>query len=134
MTRDAAANGHPIEFWLTVFPAAGIFIAGWASIPMVRTTQYSSTHLHRHPHVRRFAVVYVIGIACMLLLALVKQMVGFSDGLFTDLALGLVVLGAAATPLVLLGGELHSNRDLLDARPSSQRIPLLRYGHREHKP
>jgi hypothetical protein len=24
MTRDAAANGHPIEFWLTVFPAAGI--------------------------------------------------------------------------------------------------------------
>ena len=32
MTRNAAANGHPIEFWLTVFPAAGIFIAGWGSL------------------------------------------------------------------------------------------------------
>jgi hypothetical protein len=32
MTRNAAGTGHPIEFWLTVFPAAGIFIAGWGSL------------------------------------------------------------------------------------------------------
>lgn len=32
MTRDAAVTGHPIEFWLTVLPAAGIFIAGWGSL------------------------------------------------------------------------------------------------------
>ena len=27
-----AADGHPIGFWLTVFPAAGIFISGWGSV------------------------------------------------------------------------------------------------------
>jgi hypothetical protein len=135
MTRNAAANGHPIEFWLTVVPAAGIFIFGWASIPMVRTTQYSSTHLHRHPHVRRFAVAYVAVIACMLLLGLVKAIVGFSDALFTDLALALlVVFGVVAMPIVMLGEQLHSNRHRPDARRPSLRFSLVRYGHREHKP
>jgi hypothetical protein len=102
---------------------------------MVRTGQYSSTHLHRHLHVRRFAVVYVIGIACMLLLGLVKGIVGFSDALFTDLAFALlVVFCGVALPVVMLGEQLHSNRDQPDARRPSLRFSLVRYGHREHKP
>jgi len=28
----AAGGGHPIELWLTVVPAAGIFIFGWACV------------------------------------------------------------------------------------------------------
>lgn len=31
-----AGGGHPIEFWLTVVPAAGIFIFGWACV-LLRT-------------------------------------------------------------------------------------------------
>jgi hypothetical protein len=71
----------------------------------------------------------------MLLLGLVKGIVGFSDALFTDLALGLVVVFCAvALPIIMLGEQLHSNRDQPDARRPSLHFSLVRYGHREHKP
>jgi len=72
----------------------------------------------------------------MLLLGLVKGIVGFSDALFTDLALGLVVLAAAATPVVLLGPRRHSNREESYTRPPAMRIPLARYrtsSSRDHR-
>jgi len=103
---------------------------------MMSAQEHSSPRLYRHPHVRRFAVVYVIGIVCMLLLGLVKGIVGFSDALFTDLALGLVVLAAATTPVVLLGPRRHSNREEPYTRPPAMRIPLARYStssSRDHR-
>ena len=154
------ASSRPIEFWLTVFPATGIFIAGWgcillrtinrlchdvaqpetraawldnaASILMVSTTHYNSPHLHRHRYVRRFAVVYLLGTGCMLVLALISQILGLSDALFTDFAIGLLVLSAAATPLALLGGQLHSNRDQVDARRPALRFALAHYARHRH--
>jgi len=96
---------------------------------MVTVSEYSPARLRRSPAVRRFAVVYVIGIACVLLLGLAKAIVGFSDALFTDLAIGLAVLfSLAAGPIVFLAPYLHSNRDQPDAYPPSLRIPLARYG------
>ncbi|GEM_PF-2122153 len=102
---------------------------------MVTISEYSPARLRRSPRARRFAVAYVAGVACMLLLGLVKAIVGFSDALFTDLALALlVVFCAVAMPIVMLGSQLHSNRDQPDARRPSLRFSLVRYGHREHKP
>lgn len=65
----------------------------------------------------------------MLLFGLAKHILGFSDALFIDLALGLLaVFGAVAMPVVMLGGQLHSNRDQPYARPPAMRFPLARYG------
>jgi hypothetical protein len=74
-------------------------------------------------------------VACVLLLGLVKAIVGYSDALFTDITLGLmVVFGVVAMPIVMLGGQLRPKRDRPYARPPAMRFPLARYGHREHKP
>jgi len=101
----------------------------------VTVSEYSPARLRRSPRARRFAVAYVAMIGCMLLLGLVKGIVGFSDALFTDLALGLVVVFCAvALPIIMLGEQLHSNRDQPDARRPSLHFSLVRYGHREHKP
>jgi len=65
----------------------------------------------------------------MLLLGLVKAIVGYSDALFTDLTLGLmVVFGALAMPIVMLGGQLRPDPDRPYARPPAMRIPPARYG------
>lgn len=99
---------------------------------MVSTTHYTSPHLHRHPYVRRFAAVYLIGIGGMLVLALIDHILGLSDALVTYLAIGLLVLSAAAAPLALLGGQLHSNRDQVDARRPALRFALVHYARHRH--
>jgi hypothetical protein len=98
---------------------------------MVTVSEYSPARLRRSPAVRRFAVVYVVMIACTLLIGLLKQVVGFSDALATGLAIGLVVLFAiVGGPIIFLAPHLHPNRDRPGARPPIPilRIPLARYG------
>jgi len=98
---------------------------------MVTVSEYSPARLRRSPTVRRFAVIYVVMIACALLIGLLKQIVGFSDGLATGLAIGLMVLFAiVGGPIIFLGPHLHPNRDRPGARPPIPilRIPLARYG------
>jgi hypothetical protein len=96
---------------------------------MVTVSEYSPARLRRSPAVRRFAVVYIAAIVCMLLLGLAKEIVGFSDALFTYLGIGLAVLfSLAAGPIVFLAPYLRSNRDQPDACPPLLRIPLARYG------
>jgi hypothetical protein len=96
---------------------------------MVTVSEYSPARLRRSPAIRRFAVVYIAAIVCMLLLGLAKEIVGFSDALFTYLGIGLAVLfSLAAGPIVFLAPYLRSNRDQPDACPPLLRIPLARYG------